>query len=160
MTEEFIACIQHAAPLHDIGKVAIPDTVLLKPGKLTSEEFEVMKAHASIGGENLQVVYNNHPGNTFVGMGIEIALYHHERWDGQGYPDGLIGKNIPLSARIMAIADVYDALRSDRCYRQGMSHDEAVRILIEGNGSQFDPEIVTSFMNIEPYLKRVRYEKN
>lgn len=160
ITEEFIACIQHASPLHDIGKVAIPDNILLKPGRLTPEEFEVMKTHASIGGENLQMVYNNHPGNAFVGMGIEIALYHHERWDGKGYPDGLIGKNIPLSARIMSIADVYDALRSDRCYRKGMIHDEAMNIILEGNGTQFDPEIVKSFMSIEQHLQAIKYDRN
>ena len=154
ITEEFIDCILHASPLHDIGKVAIPDCVLLKSGKLTTEEFEIMQTHTTIGAENLQIVYNQYSGNAFVGMGIEIALYHHERWDGKGYPDGLIGKNIPLSARIMAVADVYDALRSDRCYRKGLSHEKAVEIMQEGDGSQFDPEIMKAFIRLEHHFQR------
>lgn len=149
ITAEFIDCIQHAAPLHDIGKVAIPDSILQKPGKLTPEEFETMKSHTIIGADNMQLVYNNYPGNMFVGMGIEIALYHHERWDGSGYPDGLVGRNIPLPARIMALADVYDALRSDRCYRKGMNHDQARTIILEGDGKHFDPEVVMAFLRIE-----------
>lgn len=149
ITAEFIDCIQHAAPLHDIGKVAIPDSILQKPGKLTPEEFDTMKSHTIIGADNMQLVYNNYPGNMFVGMGIEIALYHHERWDGSGYPDGLVGRNIPLPARIMALADVYDALRSDRCYRKGMNHDQARTIILEGDGKHFDPEVVMAFLRIE-----------
>jgi len=149
ITAEFIDCIQHAAPLHDIGKIAIPDGILQKPGKLTPEEFEKMKTHTIIGADNLQLVYNNYPGNLFIGMGIEIALYHHEQWDGSGYPDGLVGKNIPLPARIMALADVYDALRSDRCYRKGMSHEQARTIILESDGTHFDPEVVMAFLRIE-----------
>jgi putative two-component system response regulator len=129
--------------------VAIPDSILQKPGKLTSEEFDRMKSHTVIGADNLQLVYNNYPGNMFVGMGIEIALYHHERWDGSGYPDGLVGKNIPLPARIMALADVYDALRSDRCYRKGLTHDQTRSIILEGDGKQFDPEVVMAFLRLE-----------
>lgn len=149
ITVDFVDCIQHAAPLHDIGKVAIPDNILQKPGQLTPEEFDRMKSHTVIGADNLQLVYNNYPGNLFVGMGIEIALYHHERWDGSGYPDGLVSKNIPLSARIMALADVYDALRSERCYRKGLTHDQTRDIILEGNGKHFDPEIVRAFLRIE-----------
>jgi putative two-component system response regulator len=149
ITPEYIDWIQHASPLHDIGKVAIPDSILQKPGKLTPEEFEKMKAHTIIGADNLQTVYNNYPGNHFIGMGIEIALYHHEKWDGSGYPDGLVGSNIPLSARIMALADVYDALRSDRCYRKGMSHERVKQMIIDGDGKDFDPEIVQAFLRIE-----------
>jgi len=155
ITPEFIDCIQHAAPLHDIGKVAIPDSILQKQGKLTSEEFDKMKSHTIIGADNLQLVYNNYPGNLFVGMGIEIALYHHEQWDGTGYPDGLVGKNIPLSARIMALADIYDALRSDRCYRKGLTHDQARNIILEGDGKHFDPELVKAFLRIEDVFVRI-----
>ena len=97
----------------------------------------------------MQLVYNNYTGNMFIGMGIEIALYHHERWDGSGYPDGLVNKNIPLSARIMALADVYDALRSDRCYRKGLTHDQTRNIILEGDGKHFDPEVVMAFLRIE-----------
>ena len=159
ITPELIDCIQHAAPLHDIGKVAIPDSILLKPDRLTPEEFEVMKTHSSIGAENMQVVYNNYPENAFVGMGIEIALYHHERWDGTGYPDGLVGLNIPLSARIMAIADVYDALRSDRCYRKGFSHEETMEIMREGDGSHFDPEIMKYFFELEDIFQQIQSDQ-
>lgn len=156
--EDFIECIQQAAPLHDIGKIAIPDRVLLKPGKLDNDEFEIMKSHTVIGSENLQMVYNSYPGNVFVGMGIEIALYHHEKWDGSGYPDGLIGKNIPLSARIMALADVYDALRSDRCYRKGMTHEQTKAIILEGDGSHFDPTLIKVFLAQETSFRKIQHE--
>jgi putative two-component system response regulator len=156
ITTDFIECIQHAAPLHDIGKVAIPDSILLKPGKLTPEEFEIMKTHTVIGGENMQVVYNRYPGNAFIGMGIEIALYHHERWDGRGYPDRLVGRNIPLSARIIALADVYDALRSDRCYRKGFDREKTRTIILEEEDNHFDPEIVRAFLSLEDEFCRVQ----
>jgi len=149
ITPEFIECIQHAAPLHDVGKVAIPDHILLKAGTLSKEEFEIMKTHAILGADNMQMVFNNYSSNAFVGMGIEISLYHHERWDGTGYPDRLIGKNIPLSARIMALADVYDALSSDRCYRKALPHEEVKAMIVEESGQHFDPEIVKAFLNVE-----------
>ena len=155
ITPEFIECIQHAAPLHDVGKVAIPDHILLKPGKLSPDEFEIMKSHAILGADNMQMVFNNYSGNAFVGMGIEISLYHHERWDGTGYPDRIIGKNIPLSARIMALADVYDALCSDRCYRKSYPHEEAMAMIVEESGKHFDPEIVQAFIEIEAEFKQV-----
>ncbi|OGT97562.1 MAG: hypothetical protein A2079_05415 [Geobacteraceae bacterium GWC2_48_7] len=152
---EFIECIQHASPLHDVGKVAIPDSILLKKGVLTPEEFEIMKSHTIIGAENMQSVYNHYSGNTFIGMGIEIALYHHERWDGTGYPDGLIGRNIPLSARIMALADVYDALRSDRCYRKGIGHEQVKSMIREGEGTHFDPAIVKAFFHLQDTFNNI-----
>ena len=155
ITLEFIDCIQHASPLHDIGKVAIADSILQKVGKLTPEEYEKMKAHTVIGADNLQTVYNNYPGNHFIGMGIEIALYHHEKWDGSGYPDGLVGSNIPLSARIMALSDVYDALRSDRCYRKGLPHKQVAEIIVNSDGKHFDPEVVQSFLRIESMFDRM-----
>ena len=155
ISEEFIECIQQAAPLHDIGKVAIPDSILLKPGKLSAEEIETMKLHTVIGAENMQLVYNNYSGNAFIGMGIEIALYHHERFDGKGYPDGLVGRNIPLSARIMALADVYDALRSDRCYRKGFDHERVKSMILEEAGSHFDPVIVEAFIDLEDEFSRI-----
>lgn len=156
VTAEFVECIQHASPLHDIGKVAIPDRILQKTGKLTAEEFETMQTHTVIGADNLQAVFNNYPGNAFVGMGIEIALYHHEKWDGTGYPDGMVGKNIPLSARIMALADVYDALRSDRCYRKGLPHGEVKGIILAGDGNHFDPEVVRAFLHVEDIFDRMQ----
>ncbi|MEI6209017.1 MAG: HD domain-containing phosphohydrolase [Desulfuromonadales bacterium] len=149
ISEDFIECIQHSSPLHDIGKVAIPDSVLMKPGKLTPDEFEIMKTHTVIGAENMQTVFNKYSDNPFIGMGIEIALYHHERWDGAGYPDGLVGRNIPLSARIMAVADCYDALRSNRCYRKGFEHQKVKEMLLEENGTHFDPEVIKAFLALE-----------
>ena len=155
ISEEFIDCIQHASPLHDIGKVAIPDGILVKTGKLAPEEFDIMKTHTIIGAENMQTVFNKYADNTFIGMGIEIALYHHERWDGKGYPDGLVGKNIPLSARIMAVADCYDALRSDRCYRKGLTHEKVREMLLEEGGTHFDPEIIKAFLAVEDKFNHI-----
>jgi putative two-component system response regulator len=137
--------IFHASPLHDIGKVAIPDAILLKPGRLTPDEFEIMKTHAAFGANTLRDVEHKYPKNSFIHIGIEIAHYHHERWDGGGYPDGLSGEGIPLSARIMAVADVYDALRSKRCYKPALPHEESFDIIIKGSGTQFDPEVVAAF---------------
>jgi putative two-component system response regulator len=155
ITTDFVDCIQHASPLHDIGKVAIPDNILLKPGKLTNEEFEVMKTHTVIGAENMQTVFNRYADNPFIGMGIEIALYHHERWDGGGYPDGLVGRNIPLSARIMAVADCYDAIRSNRCYRKGLDHEKVKQILLEESGTHFDPEVIRAFIDLEDRFNHI-----
>jgi putative two-component system response regulator len=155
LSDEFVQCIQFASPLHDIGKVAIPDSILLKPGKLSDEEFEMMKKHTVVGAETLQVVSNEYTGNIFIGMGIEIALYHHERWDGNGYPNGLAGGNIPLSARITALADFYDALCSDRCYRKAFDHDSVKTMILEGDGTHFDPEVVKAFIILEDEFRRI-----
>ncbi|NTV14604.1 MAG: response regulator [Desulfobulbaceae bacterium] len=152
---DFVEHIYHASPLHDIGKVAIPDGILLKPGRLTTEEFAIIMKHPVVGGDYLQDVYNNYSSNVFIGMGIEIALYHHERWDGKGYPDGLIGTNIPLSARIMAVADCYDALRADRCYRKGFPHPKVKAMILEENGTHFDPEICRAFLALEAEFEMI-----
>jgi len=146
LDREFVRHLVHAGPLHDIGKVGISDAVLLKPGRLTPDEFELMKTHTTMGAQTLEAVQRGNPSNAFIGMGIEIARSHHERWDGGGYPQGLSGESIPLSGRIMAVADVYDALRSKRVYKPAFSHDESVRIIGEGGGTQFDPCVVDVFM--------------
>lgn len=145
----FVENIFHTSPLHDIGKVGVSDAILLKPGKLTPEEFEVMKTHTIIGAETLQNVQREFPDNAFVAMGIEITKWHHERWDGKGYPDGLAEEAIPLSARIMAVADVYDALRSKRSYKDAFSHEKSRAIIMEGSGSQFAPGVVKAFAQAE-----------
>jgi putative two-component system response regulator len=145
----FVENIVQASPLHDIGKVGIRDAVLLKPGKLTPAEFEEMKTHATLGAHTLEAVQGNYPRNAFIRMGIEIARWHHEKWNGTGYPDGLRGNAIPLSARIMAVADVYDALRSRRCYRPALSHEKAREIIFEGNGSHFDPDVIDVFRELD-----------
>lgn len=149
ITVDFITTIFHASPLHDLGKVGIVDAILLKPGKLTDEEFEVMKTHTTIGATTLASVHKQYPKNEFVKMGIEIAMHHHEKWDGSGYPMGLAGNKIPLSARIMALVDVYDALRARRPYKEPFSHVKSKAIIVEGRGKNFDPEIVDGFMAIE-----------
>ena len=144
--EQFIANIYAAAPLHDIGKVGIPDRILQKPGRLTPEEYELMKLHPEVGAETLRAVDAQHPGNTFVRMGVDIALGHHERWDGTGYPHGVSGEAIPLAARILSLADVYDALTSKRCYKEAFSHEKSKAIILEGAGTQFDPDVVEAFI--------------
>lgn len=150
--------IFHASPMHDIGKVAVSDSILLKPGPLAPEEFEIMKRHTIIGAETLSEVYELYPGNAFINMGRVIARHHHERWDGKGYPDGLSGSSIPLSARIMALVDVYDALRSKRCYKPPFSHEKAMEIIKEGKGTQFDPELVDAFIEVSEEFRAVRDE--
>ncbi|MCK5686925.1 response regulator [bacterium] len=133
------------SPLHDIGKVGIPDRVLLKPGRLTSEEFDVIKKHTLIGYTTLNEALQRSPKAEYLRMSAEIALSHHEKFNGNGYPNGLRGDDIPLSARIVAIADVYDALTSKRIYKDAMSHDKAYNIIQEEKGSHFDPLIVNAF---------------
>ncbi|MGD1069577.1 MAG: HD domain-containing phosphohydrolase [Bryobacteraceae bacterium] len=155
ITDDYVHDLYHASPLHDIGKVAIPDAILLKPGALTTEEFTVMQTHAALGAETLELVLERHPANGFVRMGIEIARSHHEKWNGSGYPDGLTGDEIPFSARIMAVADVYDALRSQRCYKEAQSHEESCDIIVQGSGNHFDPEVVRAFCNVREACKQV-----
>jgi putative two-component system response regulator len=153
ITDEYLNNFLTACPLFDIGKVGIPDDVYLKPGSLTPEEFEIMKQHTRIGSETLQSVLDKFPNNYTIRLGIEIARSHHEKWDGSGYPDGLAGESIPLSARIMALADVFDALRSGRPYRQSCSQADTILTIQRGSGSQFDPDIVDAFFQIEQSLK-------
>jgi putative two-component system response regulator len=141
----WISNIFHASPLHDIGKVAIPDRILLKPGPLTPEEFAVMKTHAALGSQTLKTVHESYPDNDFIEMGIKIARSHHEWWDGTGYPDGLAGDAIPLCARILAVADCYDALRSRRSYKPAIPHDETCALILRDSGKHFDPAVTAVF---------------
>lgn len=154
--DDFIEDIYAASPLHDIGKVGIVDSVLLKPGKLTAEEWVVMKTHPIIGAATLREVDRQHPGNSLIRMGIDIAESHHERWDGTGYPYGLKSTEIPLVARILALGDVYDALTSKRCYKEAFDHEKSRAIVEENNGTLFDPEVVEAFLATEDEFKRVR----
>jgi putative two-component system response regulator len=160
ITDDFARNLFHASPLHDIGKVAIPDSILLKPGKLTAEERIIMETHTTRGAETLEMVLLQHPANAFIRMGIEIARAHHEWWNGKGYPGGLVAEDIPLAARIMAVADCYDALRSGRCYKQAYLHEEARDVIRRGSGSQFDPDMVRLFLNVEDAYRRVSDEVN
>ena len=156
--QDFILNLSQASPLHDIGKVAIEDDILLKPGELTPQEFEKMKTHTVIGARTLEEVKKLYPSNSFINMGISIARSHHERWDGSGYPDKLAGDSIPLAARIMAVADVYDALRSNRCYKGSLTREECRELILVGRASQFDPVLVDAFEAMEEEFDRVGRE--
>ena len=140
--------VSRAAPLHDVGKIGIPDNILLKPGRLTPEEFMVIETHAAIGSEMIATMIKGKP-DEYLKNCYDIARHHHERFDGKGYPDRLAGENIPLSARIVALVDVYDALVSERCYKKGMSHEEAMVIIKKESGTHFDPEIVKAMFDVE-----------
>lgn len=142
LTPEVIEGIVSAAPLHDIGKIAIPDAILLKPGRLTPAEFEVIKGHAPKGGAMIRTLFSDLDDQLFLRMAEEIAVHHHEWWNGKGYPKGLKGREIPLSARIMAVADVYDALISDRVYKKAIPREEALEIIYSESGTHFDPDII------------------
>jgi putative two-component system response regulator len=135
--------------LHDIGKVGLEDNVLLKPGRLNAEERSRMQEHTLVAGDCLREIEQRLGASNFLQTAREIALYHHERWDGNGYPMGLSGEEIPLSARIVTVADVYDALSSKRVYKDAFPHDECVRLIREGAGTQFDPDLVRVFLSIE-----------
>ena len=143
---ETIDLLFKSAPLHDIGKVGIPDAILLKPGKLTEEEFTIMKKHPGLGRDALRVAEKELGSNSFLEIAREIAFTHHEKWDGSGYPNGLQGEKIPLSGRLMAVADVYDALVSARVYKPAFPHDKAMAIIKEGSGSHFDPMVIEALV--------------
>ena len=140
ITAEYIEDIYYSSILHDIGKVGIPDGILLKPGKLTNEEFEVIKKHSILGGDVLADIEAQIGAQTFLTLGKEIAYHHHEKWNGKGYPNGLKGEEIPLSARIVSIADVYDALTSQRIYKKAFSHQKAEEIITAERECSFDPD--------------------
>lgn len=150
LTEHYIQMLFKSAPLHDIGKVGIPDRILLKPGRFEPEEFEIMKTHTTLGRDAIEHAEKQLGMKVkFLSMAKEIAYSHQEKWDGSGYPQGLAGEAIPLSARLMALADVYDAMISNRVYKAGMPHEKAVGIIIEGRGTHFDPDVVDAFIGLQ-----------
>lgn len=156
LNPEHISLIVTSAPLHDIGKVGIPDHILLKPGALTHEEFEVMKTHTTLGREAiLRAERLMDKPETFLRFAKEIVYCHHEKWNGTGYPERLSGERIPLSARLMAVADVYDALTSKRVYKDAMSHEQAVEIIVGDSGIHFDPDIVKVFVKNKHKFKEI-----
>lgn len=156
LTPATIAMLYKSAPLHDIGKVGIPDRILLKPGKLTPEEFEIMKTHTTLGRDAIAHAEKELGTEVaFLTMAKEIAYSHQEKWDGSGYPQGLAGDAIPVSARLMAIADVYDALISRRVYKAAMSHEQAVEIIAMSKGRHFDPDMADAFVEIQDHFKAV-----
>lgn len=148
LTDAYLENLYRAAPMHDIGKIAVPDVVLQKPGKLTDEEFEIIKTHAPKGGEIIQETFGHLENEQYTQMAYEVARYHHEKWNGKGYPDGLKRKEIPLCARIMAIADVFDAVSEKRCYREAMPLEQCFEIIAEGSGQAFEPLLVEVFLDI------------
>ncbi|WP_320172080.1 HD domain-containing phosphohydrolase [Maridesulfovibrio sp.] len=158
LNADLIETLYLSAPLHDVGKVGVADAILLKPGRLTDEEFAEMKKHAQYGRDALAGAEAALGGNSFLHYACEIALSHHEKWDGSGYPQGLAEEDIPLSARIMAIADVYDALISKRVYKKPFPHAKAVRIISEGRGTHFDPRLADAFMEIEEQFRQIALE--
>jgi putative two-component system response regulator len=156
VTLQFIETIARAAALHDVGKVGIPDAILLKPGKLTEAEFAVMKSHTEMGAELLEGLIQDYGTYSMISMGAEVARAHHERWDGSGYPAGLKGREIPLSARIVAICDVYDALTSRRVYKDAWTHEKTASTMQADAGKHFDPELLAIFLSRHGDLARIR----
>ncbi|WP_037028450.1 response regulator [Psychromonas aquimarina] len=159
LTPEVITALYKSAPLHDIGKVGVSDNILLKPGKLTFEEFEEMKKHTVYGRDAIVAAEKSiSRTDSFLTFAKEIAYYHQEKWDGSGYPEGLSCDDIPISARLMAVADVYDALISKRVYKPAFTHQKALEIIKEGKGSHFDPDMVVAFLEISEQVKSVAQE--
>ncbi len=155
MTKDFEDKMMNAAPMHDIGKISIPDTILQKPGKLTDEEYSVMKKHSVLGGEIIQEIFKDMDDKEFLNIAYDVTRYHHEKWNGNGYPEGLVGKEIPFSARIMAIADVFDAISAKRCYRDAMPLEKCFAIIKEGKGVDFDPVLTDLFLNAKEKVEKV-----
>ncbi len=156
LDEDYIHNLCNAAPLHDVGKIMVPDRILQKPGKLTPEEYEIMKKHTVYSQNIIEDIIGDVEDEEYVKMAKDIALYHHERWDGNGYPTGLSGEEIPLCARIMALADVFDALYEERCYKPAIRPlKKVIEVLEEGKGSQFDPVITDVFVSMEDKLKEI-----
>lgn len=155
MTESIASEISRFSPLHDIGKVAIADGILNKPGKLTSDEFTIMKEHARIGGDLIGKIYRK-SGSRNLRLAYDLTMHHHEKWDGSGYPLGLVGMDIPVAARIMALSDVYDALTSERVYKRAFSREEAKSVILSSAGSHFDPALVAAFEMVEDIFHQLR----
>ncbi|MGO9118240.1 MAG: HD domain-containing phosphohydrolase [Desulfomonilaceae bacterium] len=156
LSEEFIDDLVQSSLLHDIGKVWLPDSILFKPAKFNREEYDIMKRHCTYGAQALEQAADETEHDSFLAMGRHIAYYHHERWDGTGYPSGLSGEEIPLAARIVAIADVYDALTTERRYKRAYPHEEACSLIIENKGHQFDPDLVDAFLEVEQEFRKIR----
>ena len=155
ISRDFVNNMLNAAPMHDIGKISTPDVILQKPGKLTPEEYEIMKQHAPRGGEIIMETFSRLDNPEFLKTAYYVARYHHEKWNGNGYPEGLDGEKIPLCARIMAIADVFDAVSAKRCYRDAMPIDQCFQIIEKGRGTDFDPDLVDIFLSAKEEIIKV-----
>lgn len=157
INQDYLNNLNKAAPMHDIGKIGVPDAILQKPGKLTADEFEVIKKHPCIGAKIIRDTFGHLFDAGYETMAYDVAMYHHEKWNGKGYPEGLRGTDIPLCARIMTVADVFDAVSAKRCYRDAMPLDECYRIITEGRGEDFDPDIVDAFMMDKDKVEEIYY---
>jgi putative two-component system response regulator len=158
LNSTIIDMLYKSAPLHDIGKVGVPDNILLKPERLTDNEFEIMKRHTLMGRDVIRAAVADLGKESFLKFAEEMAYTHQEKWDGSGYPQGLRGEDIPLSGRLMALADVYDALISTRPYKKPYSHREAIRSIKIASGKHFDPEIVDAFLELEEIFRKIAYK--
>ena len=158
LTKDYMENLLKAAPMHDIGKISVPDAILQKPGRLTDEEFTIMKQHAANGGNIIRESFRNLGNEEYRRTAFEVARYHHEKWNGRGYPDGLGQDDIPLCARIMAVADVFDAVSEKRCYRDAMPLDKCFEIIEQGSGQDFDPMIAEVFLSIRDKVEAVHAE--
>jgi len=156
INDKFIEILYEASPLHDIGKVGIPDSILLQKGKLSKEDFEIMKTHVLIGAKTLREVELQFPGNEFIRAGIGIVEGHHEHWDGSGYPKGISGEEIPFMGRIVTLADVYDAITSKRVYKEPIHHDICFKMITKCKGKLFDPDVVDAFISTENKFKKIK----
>jgi response regulator RpfG family c-di-GMP phosphodiesterase len=155
--DHFIALIYTLAPLHDVGEIVMSDAILKKPGRLTAEEYEEMKQHASSGGRVVRQILSGVTDEEYIKIAADIATYHHEKWNGRGYPEGLREEEIPLCARIMAVADVFDAISQNRCYRAAMPLDKCFEIIKEGSGKDFDPVIADVFVEIRQQVEVIHH---
>ena len=160
LTKDYIDNIVKAAPMHDIGKISIPDSILQKPGKLTDEEFDIMKKHTIYGAQLVRKSLSKLGDSQYIDIVYDTVLYHHEKWNGKGYPMGLSGEAIPLCARIMAVADVFDAVSAKRCYRDAMPLEECYSIIENGRGVDFDPDIVDAFMADRNEIEEILYNNS
>lgn len=155
LTEDYIKNLVLAAPMHDVGKIAIPDAILQKPGKLTDDEYEIMKTHSEKGGDIIRESFSNIGDSEYEKIAYEVARFHHEKWNGKGYPEGLSQNDIPLCARIMAVADVFDAVSSKRCYRDALPIDDCFKIIEDGSGKDFDPIVAEIFLVMKEKITQV-----
>ena len=160
LTKDYIKNLCQAAPMHDIGKIAVPDVVLQKPGRLTDEEFGIIKQHTVDGGRIIQDTFGHLEDDLYSKMAYQVARHHHEKWNGKGYPEGLKRRAIPLCARIMAVADVFDAISEKRCYRDAMPMDKCFQIIEEGSGQDFDPIIAEVFLDMRDKVEAIHNEIN
>ncbi|MFH0996700.1 MAG: HD domain-containing phosphohydrolase [Pseudomonadota bacterium] len=162
LNDETIEILYKSAPLHDIGKVGIPDRILLKKGKLTEDEYEEMKRHTLIGRNVInkaeERLGKKNSGNIYLNSAKDVAYTHHEKWDGSGYPQGIKGDDIPIPGRLMALADVYDALITERVYKAAFSHEKVIETIVNGKGKHFDPDIVDAFLQLETRFRQIARE--